>query len=522
MASHSLTINSIKYECSNSGSGWDSNDYAVKVGHYDSDSSTKHNHYTSQMVITTNSKRSNAQLQIKIKLDGDCRPRTVGAYFTSTQINNPNSVYTTATTAGTTVYPTTDTGGSNGVPAGWVSSSGNVGKTGDIYYTWTGITLEPNKSYYVYFYDTETDQTTINNAYKNNTTKKLPKNGSIDGSSIKTTATNTTATATVPEYTVTVTNGKITGIGNANGTYDHGTTLGITANNASTGHYFSKWSGDSISTSKSITVTVDGDKKYTANYSPYKLTVTYHGNGATLGEYRPDGPGTTDYSIENPGGVLKDPRDEDEETFITKELSYGVWDNYGLHNYTIENNTLYLARTGYQPTGIWGTSTTGGNTLSENTTGNGNELADKLGKSIKTGNASVTVYAQWVANTYTISYNSNGGTGGSTANTSCTYDSNVTIRSNGFERLGYKFVGWNTAADGSGTAYTENQSVTNLTTDNGETITLYAQWEALATMFVKVGSEYIAGIPYIKVDGGWKRAIGVYVKVDGKWKLSTR
>ena len=43
---------------------------------------------------------------------------------------------------------------------------------------------------------------------------------------------------------------------------------------------------------------------------------------------------------------------------------------------------------------------------------------------------------------------------------------------------GYEFKEWNTEQNGTGTAYTDQQSVTNLTTP-GNTITLYAQWEAL-------------------------------------------
>ena len=46
---------------------------------------------------------------------------------------------------------------------------------------------------------------------------------------------------------------------------------------------------------------------------------------------------------------------------------------------------------------------------------------------------------------------------------------------NAFERKGYGFLGWNTAADGSGTSYTDQQQVKNLA-GNGETVTLYAQW----------------------------------------------
>lgn len=40
----------------------------------------------------------------------------------------------------------------------------------------------------------------------------------------------------------------------------------------------------------------------------------------------------------------------------------------------------------------------------------------------------------------------------------------------------YYFRGWNTKADGSGTSYSPGRKVKNLTTENGETVTLYAQW----------------------------------------------
>ena len=50
------------------------------------------------------------------------------------------------------------------------------------------------------------------------------------------------------------------------------------------------------------------------------------------------------------------------------------------------------------------------------------------------------------------------------------------LDANGFTApSGYYFAGWNTAQDGTGTSYTDGQSVTDLTTA-GNTITLYAQW----------------------------------------------
>ena len=58
-----------------------------------------------------------------------------------------------------------------------------------------------------------------------------------------------------------------------------------------------------------------------------------------------------------------------------------------------------------------------------------------------------------------------------------TYDVAKNLTANGFTRTSYKFIGWNTKADGTGTNYTNKQSVKNLTTTNGATITFYAKWE---------------------------------------------
>jgi len=86
----------------------------------------------------------------------------------------------------------------------------------------------------------------------------------------------------------------------------------------------------------------------------------------------------------------------------------------------------------------------------------------------------------WKANTYTIKYDGNGKTGGSTANSTHTYDVTESLTANGFTKTGYSFIGWNTKADGSGTSYTDKDSVKNLTSKNGGTVTLYAVWEKVA------------------------------------------
>lgn len=89
----------------------------------------------------------------------------------------------------------------------------------------------------------------------------------------------------------------------------------------------------------------------------------------------------------------------------------------------------------------------------------------------------LTLYAQWQAITYTINYDGNKATGGSTASSTHTYDVAKKLTKNGYERTGYHFIGWNTKANGKGDSFEDEQSVKNLTTKDGDVITLYAQWK---------------------------------------------
>lgn len=86
-----------------------------------------------------------------------------------------------------------------------------------------------------------------------------------------------------------------------------------------------------------------------------------------------------------------------------------------------------------------------------------------------------TLVAEWKANTYTVAYDANGGSG-TMASVTHTYNTAKNLTTNAFTRAGYNFAGWNTAKDGSGTSYANEASVKNLTTTNGVTVTLYAQW----------------------------------------------
>ena len=92
-----------------------------------------------------------------------------------------------------------------------------------------------------------------------------------------------------------------------------------------------------------------------------------------------------------------------------------------------------------------------------------------------TGNK--TLYAKWEANKYTIKFNGNGSTSGKMSSmTNCRYGKSYKLTANKFKKSGYTFVGWNTKKNGSGKTYKNKQSIKNLTSKKGGTVTLYAQW----------------------------------------------
>jgi uncharacterized repeat protein (TIGR02543 family) len=91
--------------------------------------------------------------------------------------------------------------------------------------------------------------------------------------------------------------------------------------------------------------------------------------------------------------------------------------------------------------------------------------------------ANVSLFAKWTGNTNTISYNANTGTGD--VPTSGSYVSGaataytVLAKPAGLTKTGSDFIGWNSAANGSGTSYSAGAALTAL----ANTV-LYAQWGA--------------------------------------------
>ena len=158
------------------------------------------------------------------------------------------------------------------------------------------------------------------------------------------------------------------------------------------------------------------------------------------------------------------------------------------------------------------------------------------------GNANLSVYASWQTQagstgssyssetqggnvsltsvspiSHTVAYDANGGSGAPAAQTKV-YGSILVLSSTIPTRAGYKFTGWNTARNGTGSSYSAGGSYG--ADQNGGTVTLYAQWEILNIAYIKQNGKYVLCNTYIKKDGRWYPAIP-YVKKDGAYKRST-
>lgn len=90
--------------------------------------------------------------------------------------------------------------------------------------------------------------------------------------------------------------------------------------------------------------------------------------------------------------------------------------------------------------------------------------------------ATVTLYAVWEANTYTVKFDKNSSEAtGNVGSVVCTYDKACTLPANNFTRVGATFDGWAVTSN-TAVQYKDKASVKNLTATANGTYTLYAHW----------------------------------------------
>ena len=251
-------------------------------------------------------------------------------------------------------------------------------------------------------------------------------------------------------------------------------------------------------------------------YTEQRYTITYNGNGSTSGSTSPtyyrynswptiasNGFNRTGYTFAgwstSSTGSSVDYRPGNSYTQNGYPTLYAVWTRI---TYTITYNSNGGSGTMSSTTKYYGTSVT----LRANTfTRTGYHFAgwalSSTGSVVYddqdtySTNASDTLYAKWTANTYYVNFNSNGGSGTMTRQT-FTYGTYQNLKSNTFTRTGYTFTGWNRNSAGTSTSYSNGQSVRNLTSTNGGSVTLYAQWK------INVEAKYDSAGGYWYVENG--------------------
>ena len=251
-------------------------------------------------------------------------------------------------------------------------------------------------------------------------------------------------------------------------TLTYGSQYGALPTPSRTGYTFTGWFTAASGGSKVGTATTMGAGNTTvyAHWRANVLTVNYYPNGATKVDTSSAADGSAVSTIDSSAKYRSDTFNYDASL-----PSYGLWD------------ARRFIRTGYTSTNKYHANSVTGTTLLDagnNVYTKTQDLASAVGKllELEKGDVTISIYVDWKANAYTVKYNGNGNTGGSTAGSSHTYDTAKGLTANGFTKTGYTFKNWNTKADGSGTSYADKASVKNLSSTNGATVTLYAQWTA--------------------------------------------
>ncbi len=244
--------------------------------------------------------------------------------------------------------------------------------------------------------------------------------------------------------------------------------LEYTASNLGNGYYQYKYRyyvqvttgnfyGTSLTRSWGSNITINGTGKY--GYSGYATKNVAYGANFTLGstlyaQYT----GSQTYRSEIAGNkvIAKVPK----PTYAVKYNANGGTGAPGqqtkTYGTTLKLSTTKPTRTGYTFQG-WGTSS-------------GDTSVNYAAGANYTANASITLYAIWKANTYTVTYDANGGSGAPGKQTK-TYGVTLVLTSSIPTRTNYNFIGWGTSAASTTVAYEPGSNYTG-----NSAITLYAIW----------------------------------------------
>jgi uncharacterized repeat protein (TIGR02543 family) len=337
---------------------------------------------------------------------------------------------------------------------------------------------------------------------------------------------------TVNSYTVSYsTNGATFGSAPTVSSHVYGTVVTVPGNTGSlgkTGHTFAGWmtaldgSGTSYAALDTFTIGAANVTLY-AKWAINSYTAGYDGNGATSGSAPAVSSHVYNTNVTVPGNtgslvktghtfagwmMAADGSGMDysaDDTFTIGAANVTLYAKWMINSYmvgydsngaasggvptvtghvyntvvTVPGNTGNLEKTGHTFAG-WMTAADG--------SGTDYAAADTFTISA----ANVTLYAKWTVNSYTVTYDGNGATSGSTLTASIhDYNTVVTVPGNtgNLEKTGHAFAGWMTAADGSGTVYAASDTFTI----SAANVTLYAKWTVNSYMVTYDGNGNMGG-----------------------------
>ena len=241
-----------------------------------------------------------------------------------------------------------------------------------------------------------------------------------------------------------------------------------------------------------VKITAEWETYYSGAQTNYGMTASSGGGSVTLNPFGTKSSGksgtfTGTYSISGNASATKtitvtfrnfnDDNGDSATKTINLSVSVPAWTSYTVaynanggsgapssqtkwKDQALTLSSTKPTRTGYSFQG-WATSVSG-------------SVAYAAGASY-TANSAVTLYAIWKANTYTVSYNANGGSG-APGNQTKTYGQTLTLSSTKPTRTNYNFKGWATSASATTVSYAAGASYTA-----NAAITLYAVWELAYT-----------------------------------------
>ena len=152
--------------------------------------------------------------------------------------------------------------------------------------------------------------------------------------------------------------------------------------------------------------------------------------------------------------------------------------------------SLSLTATGDGLTYAWYYKNVGDSAFSLTTTFTGNTYTTTMNKASRMGRQIYCVVKDQYGNSvqsntvtingqYTITYDGNGHTSGSTASSTHVYTTSKALTANGYEKSGHRFIGWSTSSTATTATYSDKQAVVSLT-ETSATVTLYAVWSTNA------------------------------------------